>query len=72
MAEIEYNGLKIGGSKLLLVLPLVGTLIGGLWGGFELYSRLLDAEEKLSALEPETIEQEIVRADVATRQSVFR
>lgn len=61
MAEIEYNGLKIGGSKLLLVLPLIGTLMGGLWGGFELYSRLLDAEEKLSALEPETIEQEIVR-----------
>ena len=61
MAEIEYNGLKVGGSKLLLVLPLIGTLMGGLWGGFELYSRLLDAEEKLYAVEPETIEQEIVR-----------
>ena len=61
MAEIEYNGLKVGGSKLILVLPLIGTLIGGLWGGFELYTRLLDAEEKLSALEPETIELEIIR-----------
>ena len=41
MAEVEYKGIKIGGSKLLLVLPLVGTIIGGLWGGFELYNRYL-------------------------------
>ena len=34
MAEVEYKGIKIGGSKLLLILPLIGTLIGGLWGGF--------------------------------------
>ena len=26
MAEVEYKGIKIGGSKLLLVLPLIGTL----------------------------------------------
>ena len=31
MAEIEYKGIKVGGSKLLLILPLIGTLIGGLW-----------------------------------------
>ena len=61
MAEVEYKGIKIGGSKLLLVLPLVGTLTGGLWGGFELYNRLLIAEKKLTALNPATIEQEIVR-----------
>ena len=61
MAEIEYKGIKVGGSKLLLILPLIGTLIGGLWGGFELYNRLLIAEKKLNALNPATIEQEIVR-----------
>ena len=47
MAEIEYGGIKIGGSKLLLIVPLVGTIIGGLWGGFELYSRYLAMEEKI-------------------------
>ena len=47
MAEIEYGGIKIGGSKLLLIVPLVGTIIGGLWGGFELYSRYLSMEEKI-------------------------
>ena len=61
MAEVEYKGIKVGGSKLLLILPLLGTLIGGLWGGFELYNRLLIAEQKLKALNPATIEQEIVR-----------
>ena len=61
MATVEYEGIKMSGSKLLIILPLLGTLIGGLWGGFELYSRLLDAEEKLENLQPEVIEQEIVR-----------
>ena len=47
MAEIEYGGIKIGGTKLLLIVPLLGTIIGGLWGGFELYSRYLAMEEKI-------------------------
>ena len=47
MAEIEYGGIKIGGTKLLLIVPLLGKIIGGLWGGFELYSRYLDMEEKI-------------------------
>ena len=47
MAEIEYKGIKVGGSKLLLVIPLVGTIIGGLWGGFELYNRYLMMEKKI-------------------------
>ena len=37
MAEVEYAGVKVGGSKLLLIIPLLGTIVGGLWGGFELY-----------------------------------
>jgi len=49
MAEIEYGGIKIGGSKLLLIVPLVGTIIGGLWGGFELYSRYLAMEKKIQS-----------------------
>ena len=31
MAEVEYGGIKVGGSKLLLIIPLIGTLGGGLW-----------------------------------------
>lgn len=47
MAEIEIGDMKISGSKMLLILPLVGTLAGALWGGFEVYQRLLDAEEAI-------------------------
>ena len=47
MAEIEYGGIKVGGSKLLLVLPLIGTLGGGLWGGFEFYKDYMDMKEQI-------------------------
>ena len=48
MAEVEYKGIKVGGSKLLLIIPLVGTIIGGLWGGFEAYQRYLSMEKKIA------------------------
>ena len=63
MAEVEYAGVKVGGSKLLLILPLLGTIVGGLWGGFELYNRLMDAEEKISALQPQAILNEVARME---------
>ena len=49
MAEIEYGGIKVGGSKLLLIVPLIGTILGGLWGGFEVYQRYLIMEEKIDS-----------------------
>ena len=48
MAEVEYKGIKIGGSKLLLILPLLGTIGGGLWGGFELWHRYQAMEVKIA------------------------
>ena len=63
MAEVEYRGIRVGGGKLLIILPLIGTLSGGLWGGFELYNRLLDAEQKLSSLEPDAITAEVNRLE---------
>ena len=47
MAEVEYKGIKIGGSKMLLILPLLGTIAGGLWGGFELWHRYQAMEVKI-------------------------
>jgi len=63
MAEVEYQGIKVGGGKLLLILPLLGTIGGTLWGGFELYNRLLDAEANLSALQPDQISAEMRRLE---------
>ena len=47
MAEVEYGGIKIGGSKLLLIIPLIGTLGGGLWAGFEFYKDYMDMKEQI-------------------------
>ena len=47
MAEIEYQGIKVGGSKLLLIVPLVGSIIGGLWAGFEFYKDYTVMKEKI-------------------------
>jgi len=47
LAEIEYGGVKASGSKLLLVIPLLGTLGGGLWGGFEFYKDYMDMKEQI-------------------------
>ena len=48
MAEVEYKGIKVGGSKLLLILPLLGTIGGGLWGGFALWHRYQAMEIKIN------------------------
>ncbi len=48
MAEVEIGEMKVSGGKALVLIPLLGTIIGGLWGGFELYQRLLDAEQAVT------------------------
>jgi SMC interacting uncharacterized protein involved in chromosome segregation len=48
MAEVEIGEMKVSGGKALILIPLLGTIIGGMWGGFELYQRLLDAEQAVT------------------------
>ena len=48
MPEIEYKGLSISGTKWLIIFPLIGSIIGGLWGGFELWKRYEDMEQTIS------------------------
>tara|TARA_R110002050_G_scaffold47882_3_gene111476 strand:+ start:783 stop:1361 length:579 start_codon:yes stop_codon:yes gene_type:complete len=48
MSEVEYKGIKLKGSKLLLILPLLGTLGGALWAGFEGYARWVAMEDKIN------------------------
>jgi hypothetical protein len=47
-AQVEFAGMSLSGSKMLLLIPLLGSLGGALWGGFEVYQRLLDAEEAVT------------------------
>ena len=47
MAEIEYKGIKLGGSKLLLLVPLLGTIGSGLFFGFEFYKDYMIMRSKI-------------------------
>ena len=48
MAEVEFGDVKVSGGRLLLVIPLLGSIGAAMWGGFELYQRLLTAEEAIT------------------------
>ena len=47
MAEVEYGGVKLTGSKLFMIIPLVSMLGGGLWAGFEFYKDYMDMKEQI-------------------------
>ena len=48
MSEVEYQGIKVKGGKLFLIFPLLGTLGGAIWAGFEGYARWVAMEEKIN------------------------
>ena len=50
MADVEYKGVHVTGIKgsyLLVLFPLFASIIGGLWGGFELWSRYQAMEQQI-------------------------
>ena len=47
--EVEYGGIKASGGKLFIIISLIGTIGGGLWGGFELYKRYEDMEKQIQS-----------------------
>jgi len=52
MADVEYKGVHLTGLKgsyLLVLVPLFSSIVGGLWGGFELYKRYEDMEQQIQA-----------------------
>ena len=48
MAEVEFGDLKVSGGRLLLLIPFLGSIGAAMWGGVELYQRLLTAEEAVT------------------------
>ena len=46
--ELEFGGATISCSKILLIVPLLGAIGGSMWGGFEVYQRLIDAESAIT------------------------
>ena len=47
--EVEYGGIKAKGGKLFVIISLLGTIVGGLWGGFEFYKDYKDMKGQITA-----------------------
>ncbi len=47
--EVEYGGIKASGGKLFIIISLLGTLGGALWGGFEFYKDYQDMKEQITS-----------------------
>jgi len=63
MAVVEYGGVKVGGGKLLLIIPLISMLGGGAWAGFEFYQRYLTMEAKINTFVSPDLSS--IRQDIA-------
>ena len=53
--EIEVGGATIKGGKLMLIVPIVSALGGGLWGGFEFYKDYMDMKEIIQEIDVDAI-----------------
>jgi len=49
VAQLEFAGIKFTGGKMFAVITIVTSLIGGLWGGFEVYKDYMDMKEKIQS-----------------------
>tara|TARA_R100000149_G_C5820604_1_gene100072 strand:+ start:92 stop:595 length:504 start_codon:yes stop_codon:yes gene_type:complete len=68
VAEVEFGDLKVSGGKLLLVIPFLGSIGAAMWGGFELYQRLLTAEDAITSyVSPDFSNYDEALAVISTR-----
>jgi hypothetical protein len=47
MAEVEFAGVKFKGGKMVAVFLALSTLVGGLYGAFEVYKDYMDMKKKI-------------------------
>ena len=47
--EIDIGGVKFKGGRVFLIITILSSFIGVLWGGFEAYQRYLDMEAKINS-----------------------
>jgi len=69
MAEVEYGGIKVGGSKLLLIIPLISMIGGGAWAGFELYNEFRVLKATVMEYQPPDITG--IEQDIAVIQETL-
>tara|TARA_R100001143_G_scaffold12321_1_gene13597 strand:+ start:391 stop:1014 length:624 start_codon:yes stop_codon:yes gene_type:complete len=49
MAEVEFGGVKFKGGKMVAILLSLSTLIGGLYGAFEVYKDYTSMKKKIAS-----------------------
>lgn len=49
MAELEFAGIKFKGGRMVAVATGLTTLVGGLYGGFEVYKDYMDMKEMIQS-----------------------
>jgi len=49
MAEVEFAGVKFKGGKMIAIVMALSTLVGGLYGAFEVYKDYMDMKEKIES-----------------------
>ena len=69
MAEVEYGGVKVGGSKLLLIIPLLSMLGGGSWAAFELFNEFRILKATVMEYQPPDITG--IEQDIAVLQETL-
>ena len=69
MAEVEYGGVKVGGSKLLLIIPLISMIGGGAWAGFELFNEFRVLKATVMEYQPPDITG--IEQDIAVIQETL-
>ena len=47
--EIDIGGIKVKGGRVFLIITILTSFVGVLWGGFEAYQRYLDMEAKINS-----------------------
>ena len=47
--EIDIGGIKFKGGRIFLILTILSSLVGVLWGGFEFYKDYLNMKEKIQS-----------------------
>ena len=70
MAELDVGGVKVRGGKGLAILMAIGSLIGVLYGGFEVYKDYTDMKEKLANLDIGAVEARIDTAMVKLDEAI--
>ena len=75
--EVEYGGIKATGGKLFIIISLLGTLGGALWGGFEFYKDYQDMKAQITSYVAPDLSKfdkklEVLDIEVTTTKQLIR